>query len=304
MPDFLRRCGISRTPLLPALCAFALATVFTPGALSAQKLNRGFDLTLPATPVGEELNAHDDLWMFEVTFKPLRMIWVDVTDPKTGTSRRELIWYLVYQATNRPLDRLKSEIDTQPVNDLDPLPVPLFAPQFTLVTNDNGAQQVYSDEVLPEAQAAIIARERQDLKNPVEIVQPLPQPVPRDAKMQTSLYGVAMWRGVDPNTDYFTVYMDGFCNAYRIVNGPDGKPLVWRKSISQEFWRPSDQYDEREIEVRRKKDPQWIYRVDELVSTMIPGQEEKPPAPPTPENGTDGETADQPPADAAAQPQN
>ena len=54
---------------------------------------------------GAEDGHMSDIWVFEVRYKPLRMIRVNVTDPKTGEKSRELIWYLVYRAVLRPQER-------------------------------------------------------------------------------------------------------------------------------------------------------------------------------------------------------
>jgi len=89
-----------------------------------------------------------------------------------------------------------------------------------------------------------------------------------------------MWQGVDATTDFFTIYMTGFSNGYIVRKGPDGKPLAWRRTIEQQFWRPGDRFDEREYEFRRRRrpkseakskgektpqvddGPRWIYRPD------------------------------------------
>ena len=41
-----------------------------------------------------------DIWCLEFTFKPVRMMWVDVPQP-SGKMQRKLIWYLLYHVTNR-----------------------------------------------------------------------------------------------------------------------------------------------------------------------------------------------------------
>ena len=40
-----------------------------------------------------------DVWCLELSFKPLRMIWVDVPQP-SGKMQRKLLWYLVYRVRN------------------------------------------------------------------------------------------------------------------------------------------------------------------------------------------------------------
>ena len=122
--------------------------------------------------------------------------------------------------------------------------------------------QIYADSIIPQAQAAIIRRERQQLKNSVEVVAPIPPATAKDEAEQPWIYGVAMWRGVDPQTDNFTVFLTGFSSAYRKVTGPDGVDRIERKTIVQEYQRPGDQFDEKEVEFRPVDRPQWIYRPD------------------------------------------
>ncbi|MEX2286595.1 MAG: hypothetical protein WD648_05855 [Planctomycetaceae bacterium] len=285
-------------PLIVRRLVVAILTVVASGSMGAlsayaQKLDRGFDLTMPAAASGDELKSQPDFWVMEVSFKPMRMIRVDVTDPKTGKKRPELIMYLVYRAVNRSQNAVPGARQNRPVNEEDPLPRPYFAPGFTLVTDDNDVQHVYYDAIIPEAQAAIEARERMDLKNSVEVVQPLPDPVPPDAENQNAITGVAMWRGVDPEADFFSVFMQGFSSGYWLTTGPDGKPLVWRKTIMHEYWRPGDEADQREREIRRldepkpsdqpRQDPRWIYRADGDTTAHpqdVPVQEEKQPEQP------------------------
>jgi hypothetical protein len=81
-----------------------------------------------------------------------------------------------------------------------------------------------------------------------------------------------MWRNVDPDADFFSVFMQGFSSGYRQTTGPDGKPLIWRKTIMHEYWRPGDEAEQREREIRRldepkpsdqpRHDPRWVYRAD------------------------------------------
>lgn len=275
--------GNRRLPLLSLVVLGAVLAGTQP--VQAQRkpdLTRGFDLTLDPAATLAELNAQQDLWTLEVNFKPMRMIWVDMIDPRTGRKSRQLVWYLIYKAVNRPLPRREDTSDTTPQNVEDPLPTPLFVPEFTLVTNDNTGEKVYHDVVLPEAQAAILAREHRDgdryrYKNPVEIVGELPQVTPKDAKTEDALYGIVTWRAVDPETDYFTVYMTGFSSAYKLADA-DGKVVPWRKTIVQEFWRPGDEFRQTEREILRKGDPQWIDRPDapSLAAASPPAADDAP----------------------------
>lgn len=248
---------------------------------SASRLTRGFEATAPAVATAEEL-AQGDLWVMQVDFKPVRLINVETTDPKTGEKRNELFWYLVYRAVNKSLKAPAQDTGTVPVNNYDPAPGPsLFIPEFSLVTDDDGRQQVFPDVIVPEAEEAIRRREmrgtdqRNELKNSVGIVQPVR---PAEEKSGAPIYGVAVWRAVDPETDSFKIYAGGFSNGYREVQGPDGKPLILRREIVLDYWRPGDEFDPNEREFIFRTQPRWIYRADEAEPSDA-GQDALQPAP-------------------------
>jgi hypothetical protein len=296
-----------------AVClgCFALAThgafAQAPGGGTATNapLSSGFQVRLDAESNNEEIVRQEQLFVMEVTFKPMRMRWVYLTDPKTGVKKREVIWYLVYKAVNRPLDRRADDSDTKPKNVEDRVPPMMFVPEFTLVATDGGNRVVYHDVVIPEALADIRLRESKPhrklvLKDSVDIVQPVPSPTPDSAKTGNAIYGVAMWRGIDPDTDFFTVYMSGFSNAFLdraaanrltqpqlvdIFTGVGGKRdqavtmkkdellarlfppgargIVYRKTIVQKYQRPGDRFFLTETEINRDGDPHWMYWPDD-----------------------------------------
>jgi len=252
---------------LVGVCAACL-----PQFASAQPaLNRGFDQPAPAFASGEERNRQRDLWVLEVHFKSMRMIWVDITDPATGEQSREQIWYLPFKAVNRPITSQQAS-DRQPVNQLDPVPErPKFIPEFTLVTYDNPANeipsQIYMDDVLPEAVATVnVIEARRDidplLKDTVSIIRDLPDAAAEEERNPDWLYGVATWRGVDPETDFFKVILTGFSNGYEIKPGPGGEDVTWRKVLVQRFSRLGDRFDPDQIEFKFIGDPQWEYQPD------------------------------------------
>lgn len=245
-------------------CLAAVAVIVCSAAAARAQGTRGFDIVAPASPSGSELTNQSSLWVLETHIKPLRLIQAELTDSETGKKEPQIVWYLVYKVVNRPLDRRSDESDLQPVNEGDAEPGrPLFAPELTLVTNDNGVQHIHPDEVLPEAQAAIERRERMPLKNSVQIVGPIPDETPRGSRDEKALYGVAIWRGVNPEADFYTIYMSGFSNGYQIAEGPDGKPVTLRKTIVLDFWRPGDRFNPNEREFRLRGEPRWEYRADE-----------------------------------------
>jgi hypothetical protein len=205
---------------------------------------------------GDERTRQPDIWALEVHFKPVRMEYVDLPVPgQAGALKPTLVWYLCYRAINRPV---ASEMPKDaPVEQR-----PLFIPELTLVTEDGEKQRSYLDRVIPAAQAAILKRERHPYKNGVEIVGPIPEPTPAGSKTEKSVDGIALWRGVDPKTQFFKVFFSGFSNGYKVAEDPgaDGKPVVLRKTLVQSFWRPGDEFDQNEAEIRLQDGPKWVYR--------------------------------------------
>lgn len=183
---------------------------------------KGFDFLAVPVASGEERQAQIDLWVFELQFRSLRMIELPITDPRTGAKKNELIYYLTYRAINREIERKEDLSDTVPVNVYDRDPVPdLFIPEITLVSNDNGVRKAVPDSIIPEAQFAIGKRERiRVLANSIQAVQKIPPSVPVNATDPPAIYGVAMFRDVNPETDFFTLFMSGFSNGYKLVKGP------------------------------------------------------------------------------------
>lgn len=227
-------------------------------------LNRGFTIKPDLIATGEERASQKSLWVLDATFKPMRMIRLDLTNPKTGKKEKTLVWYLVYKCVLRPLERPGGTSDLQPQNAEVPPPGPsLFVPEVTLITNDNGQQTIYPNQILPEAEAIINQREDHNLKNAVEIIGELPPETPMGAKAENAIYGVCVWTGVDPNTDYFTVLFSGLSNGYKIVDGPDGKKMTLRKVLVQQYWRPGDEFGQQEQEFRPKGNPYWVYLPDD-----------------------------------------
>ncbi|MGQ0636085.1 MAG: twin-arginine translocation signal domain-containing protein [Planctomycetaceae bacterium] len=243
---------LNRRQFLETSCLAAGACV-AGGSFAFGAIAPGVETVAAPMITGEEQNTQRDIWALEVNYKPVRMIHVDLTDPKTGKSAKRLVWYLAYRAVVRPTSNLAD--DTVGASDR-----PIFVPELTLVSEIAGRQLPYPDRVIPEVQAAINKRERHNYKNSVEIVGPLPPITPERAKVWKSLDGIATWTGVNPDTDNFTVYMTGFSNGYQVNQGPNGEQIVLRRTLAQKFWRPSDRFDQSEDEIRLKDDPKWIYR--------------------------------------------
>jgi hypothetical protein len=264
---------------IATLCA-ALGGISVSGAVAQDEvlLDRGFGKAVPAYATGEERNRQTDLRVMELQFKPLRMMWVEVTNPKTGAKERKEVWYLVYRAITRPSEKRPDVSDRTPVNAVDPPPKPtLFMPEVTLQVYDDPDFTVpldsHLDQVIPEALAAIRAVEQRPPEQYVEmqiedhltIIQPFPAAIAEDAPIEEQkwIYGVATWTGVDPETDFLQITMRGFSNAFELRPARDGSEQPWRKVITQKFSRRGDRLDPDQKEFEFIGEPMWDYQPDE-----------------------------------------
>jgi hypothetical protein len=265
MPSSCRsRAGV----LVVAGIAAGLAWFGVPSAARAAS-DQGFSTLIEPTFTGEELRYQQDLWALEVAIKPMRMVYVPVLNPRTGAKSSEMIWYLVYKIVNRPVVSPAAP-DTEPVNVEDAPPPRIFSPRATLVLEDRDLHGAITDSIVPEALQAIIARERLDLKTSVQITGPLPKVTPADAKNENAEYGVFMFRGVDPRTTAFSVYLSGFSNAYKMSKSEP--PTILRRTIVIPYRRPADEFDQFEKEIRQSGTPRWIYVPDEATAKSEPAK--------------------------------
>lgn len=244
---------------------------------SAQPL-KGGEVRVPAVTTAEEQLSQSDLWVMDVYFKPMRMIAYERTDPKTGQKKLEHAWYIVYRAFNHKLELKGRENPAVNVSD-PPIAPPQFVPSAILVTTDNDRNDVFEDQVIPEAIAAINKREKGNYKNSVSIVGSVPEPSVPGSPEDKPLEGVFVWRGVDPDANRYTVYLTGFSNGLRKVpiekaegekaadenaegdeQAEDSIPAFQTKTIMQKYWRRGDRFDQRESEIVLDGDSNWIYR--------------------------------------------
>jgi hypothetical protein len=214
--------------------------------------------------MSENVKFRRDAWCLEFSFKPLRMIHVEVPQAD-GTFERKLIWYLVYSVRNTgetltPVAGEDGIVTAQPGRG----EAIRFVPSFVLESQDRSStgepiRIAYLDRVIPAAMAVIQSREaggRTLLNSTQMAAQPIPvSSGPGDGRV----WGVATWEDVDPRLDFFSVYVGGLSNAYRWTDpeggysagDPPGTGREFaRKTLQLNFWRPGDEHFESEGEVR------------------------------------------------------
>jgi hypothetical protein len=199
-----------------------------------------------------------NVWNLEFTFKPLRMVYVDVPQPN-GKMHRKLIWYLVYRVRNlgghmkpipAPDKTYRPGIADEVLNigAEKPSGAIRFFPHFVLESRELGLS--YLDRVIPVAIPVIQQREMRGgkLYSTVEISRvsiPVTSP-----EADGGVWGVVTWEGVDPRVDYFSIFAGGLTNAVRFAGDPPDPATHQHKTLQLNFWRPGDAVDEHEGEIR------------------------------------------------------
>ncbi len=236
--------------------------------------------------MAQAVDFRRDLWCLEFSFKPLRMLYVDVPQ-STGKMQRKLIWYVVYRVRNTGIGLGPA---VQPDGTFKTVEreskLLQFVPQFLLTSQDRDrdgkpVRKTYLDRIIPSAIDPIARRElpRGTLLNSVQITEA--KLVPTGAA--GGVWGVATWSDVDPEIDFFSILVGGLTNAYQWQDPPgayqpgvapgSGRRLR-HKQLQLNFWRPGDAYAEDEREIRWGPAPgkaayygagegvayQWIYR--------------------------------------------
>lgn len=128
----------------------------------------------------------------------------------------------------------------------------------------------YNDKVMPLALGAIKERERLALLNSVSIAK-------NEIAPGETLWGVTTWVDVDPRIDKFSVFVSGLTNSYRWTDKAQGEEGAYkkgdpigtgremaRKTLKLNFWRPGDEFDQNEKEIRLGQpgtvDYEWVFR--------------------------------------------
>jgi hypothetical protein len=214
--------------------------------------------------MSEGVKFRRDVWCLEFSFKPLRMINVDIPLPD-GKLQKRSIWYLVYAVKNtgRTMTPVEDKDGVYSVAAGKGGPV-RFVPSFVLESQDREASggrvsKAYLDRVIPAAYDAIHAREAPDrpLLNSAQMATQL-IPVSEE-RADRSVWGYVTWEGIDPRIDFFSIYVGGLTNAYQWVDPPGAyKPSdppaedrqFVRKTLQLNFWRPGDEFSQDESAFR------------------------------------------------------
>jgi len=238
--------------------------------------------------MAESVPFRRDIWCLELSFKPLRMLAVDIPQP-SGKMQRKLVWYLVYRVRNTGAGLTPHvQEDGTFVTAEKAVDGIKFCPQFVLASKDRDRagkriRKAYLDRILPAAAQAIQRRElpKGELLNSVQMSEHLL--AAETGRSIGGLWGVAIWEDVDPEIDFFSIFVGGLTNAYDWQDSAEGFQVgdptgtgrrFTRKQLQLNFWRPGDAYAEDEREIRFGAAPgkadlystgegvasRWIYR--------------------------------------------
>jgi hypothetical protein len=136
----------------------------------------------------------------------------------------------------------------------------MLVPQFSVVTD---TQQRLEDAVLPQAIPIIQAREDASipLLGAVDIMGVIP-PSTKEG-IDDAVFGVAVWDGIDPKADRFSIYVRGLSDGYQVLQPPSadgGKPVVRYKTLRIDFIRRGDERNLNEKEIQLNDPPyEWVY---------------------------------------------
>lgn len=246
----------------------------------------------------KSVTLRNESWALEFSFKPMRMMYVDIPQA-SGKMHRKLIWYMLYRVRNtgRHLspdfgkdtlgEAAHQKIAPSKLNDIR------FYPHFVLEgvyrnEEDKYERKAYLDRFIPVAVDAIQRHEKVPgvLHDSISISRKAIE-LSSDGS-DNSVWGVATWEDTDPRIDYFTLYVQGLSNAFRFKDLPPskefprGKRFFQHKTLQLNFWRPGDTRGENNKDVRygvrlvdnpreqafilrlynidRPLDHRWIYR--------------------------------------------
>jgi len=210
---------------------------------------------------GQQITFRREIWCLEFSFRPLRMIELDIPAP-SGKMERKLVWYMVYRVRYLGNDLKPSPNNDEFGNTTFPATLPTsyqhrrFFPQFVFESFEY--EKRYLDQVIPAAREAIAIRERPPgkLYNSVEMMNIR---IPLSDAEGAGVWGYVTWTDLDPRADFSAIFVNGLSNAF-LIEDEEGvfkagdPPLTGRqfafKTLQLNFWRPGDSVEPHEEEIR------------------------------------------------------
>ncbi|MEM9412553.1 MAG: hypothetical protein AAGA30_15675, partial [Planctomycetota bacterium] len=205
-----------------------------------------------------------DVWQYEFGFLGLRQQRVQTHDQQ-GKAKTENVWYLVYRIRDtgknmsyekvqedQRFDHIKNELK----RDQDDFEVKSrFLPHFYLtgwVKPDDGDYErvVYRDQIDPIVLNQIrLAEDRnRQLLDKFEMMN---SQIPRvKSANDDGIWGVAIWKDIDPRIDYVSVIVRGLTNAYRFDTSSSSSERKFKyRNLQLNFWRPGDRVNQTDDDI-------------------------------------------------------
>ena len=205
-----------------------------------------------------------DVFQYEYGFTGLRQIRLNLVST-TGSLAKENVWYMVFRIRNtgknisyekvqedQRFEHMKNQIK---LNQDDFEIKSKFIPHFYLngwvkkPGSDEYEEVSYRDQIDPESLRLIRQAEDRNrfLLDKVEMMNAR---IPRvKTAADDGIWGVAIWRDVDPKIDFVNVNISGLTNAYRIETTADGSRKFNHRNLQLNFWRPGDTVRQAEDQV-------------------------------------------------------
>ena len=170
-----------------------------------------------------------DIWCLEFTFKPVRMIWVDVPQA-SGKMQRKLIWYMVYHVKNTGKHLKPTRQRRRHVRDAR-RSIARCASFRSSCSKRQEYNKAYLDRIIPVADAGDPAEGRSQSQ---AAQQRRNQQQADSASAPTwSTTACGAWRPGRTSIraiDFFSVYVQGLTNAYHWVDPPRASRRAIRRA--------------------------------------------------------------------------
>ena len=199
-----------------------------------------------------------NIWGLEFTFKPFRLIEVDLPQA-SGKMQRKTLWYMVYRVRYLG-EEVHFERKREPLSDGNryvrfsntpkDAKFRYFMPYFTL--RSHLFVKEYLDRIIPCAVDEIAAVEKvgAPILNSIEMANT--KLIREAAETGKGVWGVVVWEDIDPRTNFFSLYIQGLTNAYHYndtASEPNKEDPIAAgrelevKTLQLNFYRPGDTID-------------------------------------------------------------